>query len=164
MDQAQEAAGISYWNGDGVEGEPLILVSIGHQRAWFYKGKKLVGATAISTGAQDTPTPRGEFRVTDKRKLGRDPRYGDFLSSAGETLNENVDILQMSTPPRAQLEPAHLPWMLFLGHVTKHDILSLHAGFLPGYPASKGDIRLPSFMAEIFFKNTPVGTKTTICD
>lgn len=164
LDKAQEAAGISYWNGDGVEGEPLIMVSIGHQRAWFYKGKKLVGATAISTGAQDTPTPRGEFRVTDKREAGSDPRYGKFVSSSGVTVEEHADMLQTTPPPGARFEPARLPWMLFLGHVTRHDILSLHTGFLPGYPASKGDIRLPSFMAEIFFKNAPVGTNVIIRD
>lgn len=164
LDAAQEAAGISYWNGDGVEGEPFILVDLSHQRAWFYKGKKLVGAVAISSGAQDTPTPRGEFRVTDKRGRGRDPRYGNFVSPSGNVIAENVDILQTTPPSGTRFEPANLPWMLFLGHVTRHDMLSLHSGFLPGYPASKGDIRLPSFMAEIFYKNAPIGTKVVIRD
>jgi lipoprotein-anchoring transpeptidase ErfK/SrfK len=38
----------------------------------------------------------------------------------------------------------------------------MHAGFLPGYPASHGCIRMPEFMAEAFFRNTPGGTPVEI--
>ena len=38
----------------------------------------------------------------------------------------------------------------------------LHAGYLPGYPASHGCIRMPEFMAEAFFKSVSVGTPVTI--
>ena len=38
----------------------------------------------------------------------------------------------------------------------------LHAGYLPGYPASHGCIRMPEFMAENFFRSVSVGTPVTI--
>lgn len=38
----------------------------------------------------------------------------------------------------------------------------LHAGYLPGYPASAGCVRMPSKYAKIFYDNTRVGTRVTI--
>lgn len=38
----------------------------------------------------------------------------------------------------------------------------LHAGVVPGYPASHGCIRLPEMDAKDFFKRTPIGTLVTI--
>ena len=38
----------------------------------------------------------------------------------------------------------------------------MHEGYLPGYPASHGCIRLPGDMAHVFFNETPVGTPVEI--
>ena len=38
----------------------------------------------------------------------------------------------------------------------------VHAGYLPGYPASAGCIRLPSRMAQIIYDNTSYGTRVSI--
>ena len=40
--------------------------------------------------------------------------------------------------------------------------VGLHAGYLPGVPASHGCIRMPEFMAENYFYNTPMGAPVTI--
>jgi lipoprotein-anchoring transpeptidase ErfK/SrfK len=40
--------------------------------------------------------------------------------------------------------------------------IGMHAGYLPGYPASHGCIRMPEFMAENFFRSVSVGTPVTI--
>jgi len=37
-----------------------------------------------------------------------------------------------------------------------------HAGFLPGYPASHGCIRLPYPVAEVIFDHTQIGTPVTV--
>jgi hypothetical protein len=42
--------------------------------------------------------------------------------------------------------------------------ISLRTGYLPGYPASDGDIRMPEFIAEHFFKAVSVGTPVMIKD
>ena len=34
----------------------------------------------------------------------------------------------------------------------------MHAGYLPGYPASHGCVRMPKDKAAMFFKNVHVGT------
>jgi lipoprotein-anchoring transpeptidase ErfK/SrfK len=38
----------------------------------------------------------------------------------------------------------------------------MHAGFLPGYPASHGCIRLPQHMAANFFNEVQVGTPVEV--
>ena len=43
-----------------------------------------------------------------------------------------------------------------------HGGIGMHAGYLPGYPASHGCIRLPKEMAVHFFENAKVGTPVTV--
>ena len=43
-----------------------------------------------------------------------------------------------------------------------HGGIGMHAGYLPGYPASHGCIRLPERLAEKFFENASVGTPVEI--
>jgi lipoprotein-anchoring transpeptidase ErfK/SrfK len=43
-----------------------------------------------------------------------------------------------------------------------HGGIGMHAGYLPGYPASHGCIRLPEKMAVQFFKSAAVGTTVEI--
>jgi len=48
---------VSYWDGDGVPGNPSIKISLGEQRAYFYKSGKLVGISQLSTGREGLDTP-----------------------------------------------------------------------------------------------------------
>lgn len=48
-------------------------------------------------------------------------------------------------------------WMRLSGTV-----FGVHAGHLPGYPASAGCIRLPMSAAEVIFDNTSSGTRVNI--
>src|ERR1700756_1382106 len=58
--------GISYWDGDGVTGHPSIKIDLESQRAYFYKGKQMVGVSIVSTGREGYDTPPGDFRVIQK--------------------------------------------------------------------------------------------------
>ncbi len=40
--------------------------------------------------------------------------------------------------------------------------IGMHAGYLPGYPASHGCIRLPKGAAKRFFENAPLGTPVNV--
>jgi lipoprotein-anchoring transpeptidase ErfK/SrfK len=48
-------------------------------------------------------------------------------------------------------------WMRLSGTV-----FGVHAGYLPGYPASAGCIRLPANMAQKIYENTTYGTRVSI--
>ena len=48
-------------------------------------------------------------------------------------------------------------WMRLSGSV-----YGVHAGYLPGYPASAGCVRLPREAAQLIYDNTKHGTSVTI--
>src|SRR6266705_3594929 len=52
---------ISYWDGDGIGGKPSVKISLGEQRAYFYKSGLLVGISQLSTGREGLITPTGHF-------------------------------------------------------------------------------------------------------
>ena len=43
-----------------------------------------------------------------------------------------------------------------------HGGIGMHAGYIPGYPASHGCVRLPVKMAQHFFNNVSIGTPVTV--
>ena len=69
----------------------------------------------------------------------------------------NVDVTKDPKPPGAHFKGTPMPYFMRIVSGT-----GLHAGYLPGYPASHGCIRMPEFMAENFFKSVSLGTPVTI--
>ncbi len=149
---------ISYWDGDGTTGSPLIKINRGQQKAYFYKGGVLVGVSRISSGNEDHATPPGKYKIKEKDKDHKSTIYGVFKDKAtGQMLNDNVDIRVDKIPPGAVYYPAPMPnFMRITGGV------GMHTGYLPGYAASHGCIRMPHQMAEKFFENVVLGTPVII--
>ena len=50
---------VSYWDGDGVNGNPSIKIKLSEQKAYFYKGGQLVGISQLSTGREGMGTTTG---------------------------------------------------------------------------------------------------------
>jgi hypothetical protein len=149
---------ISYWDGDGVSGSPLIKISRKEQKAFFYKGGVLVGVSKISSGKEDHATPPGRYKITEKDKDHKSSVYGCFKDKAtGQMINDNVDIRVDKVPPGAIYYPA--PMANFMRFA---DGIGMHTGYLPGYAASHGCIRMPHNMSEKFFENVSVGTPVIV--
>lgn len=150
---------ISYWDGDGIGGKPSIKISLREQRAYFYKGGTLAGLSQLSTGREGLNTPHGRFAVIQKDINHVSSLYGDYVDPAGNIVKANVDVTKDPKPPGTRFKGAPMPYFM---RVTKG--IGLHAGYLPGFPASHGCIRMPEFMAENFFKSVSVGTPVAIVD
>jgi lipoprotein-anchoring transpeptidase ErfK/SrfK len=147
------------WNGDGVSGAPHIKISIGEQRAYFYKGKTLVGETDISSGRSGYDTPPGHYRVIQKDKDHRSTIYGEFIDESGNVVNSNADLTKQKPPAGTTFLGAKMPYFLrFQGGY------GMHAGHLPGHRASHGCVRLPLEMAEHFFHAAPEGTPVLVTE
>jgi lipoprotein-anchoring transpeptidase ErfK/SrfK len=152
------AAAISFWEDFGVPGQPRIELKLGEQRAYFYKGSRLVGVSAVSTGREGLNTPTGKFHVIQKDKDHRSTLFGEFVDvSTGQVINPDVDTTKDRPPPGAKFVGAPMP--NFLRVVNG---VGMHAGYLPGVPASHGCIRLPLEMSNHFFANAPLGTPVEI--
>ncbi len=148
---------VSYWDGDTVPGKASVKISLAEQRAYFYKGGALVGVSQLSTGREGLNTPVGRFSISQKDKDHVSSKYGDYVDGGGNVVVPNVDVEKDPKPAGTHFKGAPMPYfMRIVGGV------GMHAGYLPGYPASHGCIRMPEFMAENFFRSVSSGTPVTI--
>jgi hypothetical protein len=148
---------ISYWGGTESGGKPRIVIDLDQQRAYFYKGDQIVGVSVVSTGREGYDTPPGEFQITEKDREHVSSLYGDYVDQSGQVVMENVESDKDPRPRGTIFRGAAMPYFLRI-----HGGIGMHAGYLPGYPASHGCIRLPEKMAVQFFKNAAVGTPVEI--
>ena len=149
---------VSYWDGDNVSGSSMIKIVRREQKAYFYKGGTLVGASRISSGKEDKGTPAGEYKITQKSKDHKSSIYGVIKDRAtGQMVNDNADNRVDKVGPGQMFYNAPMPnFMRFNGGI------GLHTGFLPGYAASHGCVRMPHHMSTKFFENVEVGTPVIV--
>ncbi len=147
----------AFWQGDGVTGSPRIVINLSEQRARYYKGGQLVGETPIATGRSGYNTPTGNFKVTQKNRHHRSSWYGDYVYPDGSIAKADVDVRKDARPPGSRYLGANMQFFMRI-----NGPVGMHEGFIPGYPASHGCIRLPTQMAAIFFRETPLGTPVQV--
>ncbi len=137
-------------------GPASVVVDLSAQRAYLYKGRTVVLETAASTGREGFDTPTGKFRVVQKEADHRSTLYGAYVMN-GRVVAANVDTRKTTRPSGATFEGAPMPYFIrIVGAV------GMHAGHVPGYPASHGCIRLPKWKARRFFDAVRIGTPVTI--
>lgn len=119
------------WNAEAVpEGPMLLMVSISQQKAYLYRNGIRVAVSTVSTGKKGHETPTGVFTILQKNKDHKSNLYTDTRN-----------------------QPAPMPFMQRL----TWDGIALHAGNLPGYPASHGCVRMPMDFARRLFSETELG-------
>jgi len=148
---------VSYWAGHRASGQPSIRISLHRQRAYFYKNGQLVGVSALSTGREGFDTKPGNFKIIQKSKNHVSSRFGDYVDRDGRIIRRGIDRDIDPMPPGAIYDGARMPFFMRIVGGT-----GLHEGFLPGYPASHGCIRMPGYMAAHFFQNVALGTPVSV--
>jgi lipoprotein-anchoring transpeptidase ErfK/SrfK len=146
-----------WWDDAGVSGSPKIVVHIAEQKAYFYKGKHLVGETTVSTGKPGFSTPPGRYQVLSKSPDHVSSIFGDYVDDYGNVVRFNIDARKDRQPPGTHFDGAEMPFAMFF-----RGGYAMHQGYVPPYAASHGCIRLPRGMARPFFENAPVGTPVTV--
>lgn len=150
----------SFWDGDGVQGAPHIIIDLSDQMAYFYKGSQKVGVSRISSGQQNIfDTPVGEFKILQKNKDHQSSLYGDYVNPDGSIAKKDIDVTKDKKPPGTRFDGADMPYFMRF-----HNGVGLHAGFLPGFrvTASHGCVRMPERMAKVYFENVQLGTPVTV--
>jgi lipoprotein-anchoring transpeptidase ErfK/SrfK len=148
---------ISYWAGESSSGPAGIVIDISDQKLYYYKGGKLVGVSAVSTGREGHDSPVGKFKVRKKEKEHASNLYGDFVDASDTPVVKNVDATKDKPPAGTHFKGSSMPWFMEFAPG-----VGMHTGFLPGIPDSHGCIRLPDKMARTFFDVTPMGTPVTV--
>jgi lipoprotein-anchoring transpeptidase ErfK/SrfK len=137
-------------------GKVAILIDLVDQHAYLYSKGQVVLTAPVSTGREGYDTPSGHYSVIEKDIDHRSSIYGAYMRD-GTIVKENVDVRKDPHPPDSTFVGASMPYFLrFVGGI------GLHAGYLPGFPASHGCIRMPESKAERFFYAARVGTPVTV--
>jgi lipoprotein-anchoring transpeptidase ErfK/SrfK len=63
------------WRDKPAAGDPRVVISLGEQMAYVYRGDTLVAAATISTGTDDRRTPTGIFPILEKKRMYRSRKY-----------------------------------------------------------------------------------------
>jgi lipoprotein-anchoring transpeptidase ErfK/SrfK len=139
------------------KGRPSIVVRLNRQQAFLLRGGKEVAVAHVSTGREGYQTPTGRFRVIRKDHDHRSSLYGDYVNADGEVVKANVDVRKSRKPPGTHFRGAPMPYF-----VEFKPGYGLHAGHLPGYPASHGCVRLSYWKARQFYRAVRIGTRVRV--
>ncbi|MEW5250690.1 L,D-transpeptidase family protein [Microbulbifer sp. 2201CG32-9] len=140
-------------------GAPSIKISLSQQRAYFYKGGRLVGVSKVSSGKKGYSTRPGHFRVLSKHPRHRSTVYGSYVDrNTGRVVRSDVNTRKHRRPPGTYYRGAKMHYYIrFNGGIGMHA-----SGNVPNYPASHGCVRMPPHMAQKFYRYAPVGTRVRV--
>ena len=145
------------WKPDPTQPITRIEVRIGEQKVYVYQNDDVAGESPITTGKPGHDTPPGHYTILLKDIDHKSNLYGVFLDANGYIIDGNAEVGE-KPPTGAVYDSADMPYYLRI----RDDGVGLHAGYLPGYPASHGCIRMPHAFAELLFSNVSVGTPVDV--
>jgi len=137
-------------------GKVAIVIDLTDQHAYLYAGQEQVLSAPISSGREGHNTAPGKYHIIEKDINHRSSVYGAYEEN-GVIVKEDVNALKDPKPPGAYFVGAPMPYFLRI-----YGGVGMHQGYLPGYPASHGCIRMPGSKAKRFFAAVKVGTPVTV--
>jgi lipoprotein-anchoring transpeptidase ErfK/SrfK len=137
-------------------GKAAIVIDLADQHAYLYSGQEMVLSAAISSGREGHNTAAGKYRIIEKDINHRSSVYGAYEEN-GLVVKADVNALKDPKPPGSYFVGAPMPYFLRI-----YDGVGMHEGYLPGYPASHGCIRMPGSKAKRFFAAVKVGTPVIV--
>jgi lipoprotein-anchoring transpeptidase ErfK/SrfK len=135
-----------------------VHISISKQRVYLMVGDEIYIDSPMSSGKRSGMTPTGTFRVSQKDRDHRSSVYGEFVDWRGRVVRSDVSTKVDSAPRGTRYRGARMKWFMRL----TDSGVGMHAGILPGYPASHGCIRLPADIAPLIYQKVEIGTPAVI--
>src|SRR5215210_3638020 len=129
-----------------------VEIDLQQQMAYLIRGRQLVMASPVSTGRSGHLTETGSFKIIEKERNHFSSLYGKIVDARGRTVVGDADA-DMRVPRGGKFIPAPMRYFMRF-----HSATGMHAGYLPGYPASHGCVRMPERNAIAFFNAVEVGT------
>jgi lipoprotein-anchoring transpeptidase ErfK/SrfK len=147
---------VSLLGGVGSASEIRVIINLSEQKACLVQQGRITLVSPIASGKPGWSTPTGNFRVFNKDIDHRSRSFGLVVDAYGRVVNPNAT--SGSYVPRGcHYEPAPMPYFMEFSPA-----VGMHAGYLPGYPASHGCVRMPRDLAVLFFERVPTGTPVTV--
>ena len=129
-----------------------VEIDLQQQMAYLIYGRRVVLESPISSGRAGYNTKTGTFKIVQKERNHFSNLYGKIVDARGRTVVADADA-DMKVPRGGRFVPA--PMRYFMRY---NGAEGMHAGYLPGYPASHGCVRMPEDLAIAFFNAVDVGT------
>ena len=136
--------------------QTMVIINLTEQTAYLYEGGRVAFVSPIASGKEGWGTPVGRFKVIKKDLNHQSGNFGLVSDSYGRIVNPNATP-DSYVPPGCHYLPAPMPYFM---EFSKY--VGLHAGYLPGYPASHGCVRMPRDLAADFFARVQVGTPVKV--
>ena len=133
-----------------------IEIDLSAQKAYLFHDGARIYVTPISTGRAGYRTRTGNFQVVQKDEDHVSTLYGRIVDAGGRTVVAGADS-GMPVPAGGKFIAAPMHHFLRFDGAT-----GMHAGHLPGYPASHGCVRLPAAKAALFYNIAEVGTPVRV--
>jgi lipoprotein-anchoring transpeptidase ErfK/SrfK len=133
-----------------------VIINLSEQRVYLVEQGKVILVSPISSGRLGRPTPTGKFSIFSKDIDHRSGSFGSVIDDYGRVINSNATPASQ-IPRGGHFRPAPMPYYMEFSPA-----VGMHAGYLPGYPASHGCVRMPRDLAARFFARVHIGTPVTV--
>jgi lipoprotein-anchoring transpeptidase ErfK/SrfK len=133
-----------------------VIINLSEQRAYLIVDNKVSLISPIASGKPGWSTPTGNFSVISKDIDHQSQSFGSVFDSSGRIADPNATP-GTYVPPGSHYRPAPMPYYMEFSQA-----IGMHAGYLPGYPASHGCVRMPRDLAEQFFARVNIRTPVTV--
>ncbi|MEP6709648.1 MAG: L,D-transpeptidase [Verrucomicrobiota bacterium] len=133
-----------------------VEIDLQEQTAYLVRDGRVVLSTPIASGRYGHLTETGSFKIIEKERSHFSTLYGKIVDANGRTVVSDADA-DMPVPRGGRFIPAPMRYFMRF-----NESIGMHAGYLPGYPASHGCVRLPEENAIAFFNALNVGTPVTV--
>ena len=136
--------------------QTAVIINLSEQTAYLLRDGRVAFVSPIASGKEGWGTPIGSFRVISKDLNHQSGNFGLITDSYGRIVNPNAT--PGSYIPRGcHYMPAPMPYFMEF-----RKYVGMHAGYLPGYPASHGCVRMPRDLAAEFFARVRIGTPVKV--
>jgi len=139
-------------------GNSSVEISLEEQRGVLLVDGGVAMDFPVATGKSSHPTPKGAYKIIEKKKDHKSNLYGRILSGEGQTVVSDADTRSHAVPENGRFVGAPMPYWMRLTPTG----VGMHVGYVPGRPASHGCIRLKKDVAVELFEILDLGSPVTV--
>jgi hypothetical protein len=136
--------------------QTAVVINLTEQAAYLFEDGRLAFISPIASGKEGWGTPTGGFRIISKDLNHQSGNFGLVIDAYGRIVNPNA-VPGSYVPPGCRYIAAPMPYFMEF-----RKYVGMHGGFLPGYPASHGCVRMPKDLAAEFFARVRIGTPVKV--
>ena len=141
------------------EGNTAVEIALREQRGLLLVDDAIAMDFPVATGRSSHPTPKGSYKILEKKKDHASNLYGRIVGGDGATVVGDADTRAHAVPSGGRFVGSPMPYWM---RMTTTGV-GMHVGHVPGHrPASHGCIRLKRETATELFALLPVGTPVKV--